>query len=42
MYFQTGSIIGRILTQDGELNPGRVPIQELQSSGAGGAKMQVL
>ena len=32
MYFQTGSIVGRSLTQDGEFNNGRVPIQELTSS----------
>ena len=32
MYFQTGSIVGRSLTQDGELNRGKVPIQELASS----------
>ena len=32
MYFQTGSIVGRSLTQDGDLNRGKVPIQELQSS----------
>ena len=41
MYFQTGSIIGRSLTQDGELNSGKVPIQELQSS-AGGQKLAAL
>ena len=41
MYFQTGSIVGRSLTQDGELNRGKVPIQELQSSG-GNAKIQSL
>ena len=41
MYFQTGSIVGRSLTQDGELNRGKVPIQELQSS-SGGAKIQSL
>ena len=41
MYFQTGSIVGRSLTQDGELNRGKVPIQELQSS-AGSAKLQSL
>jgi hypothetical protein len=35
MYFQTGSIVGRSLTQDGELNRGKVPIQELQTSSAG-------
>ena len=32
MYFQTGSIVGRSLTQDGDLNRGKVPIQELSSS----------
>ena len=41
MYFQTGSIVGRSLTQDGEINRGKVPIQELQSS-SGGAKIQSL
>ena len=41
MYFQTGSIVGRSLTQDGELNRGKVPIQELQSS-SGMAKIQSL
>jgi len=41
MYFQTGSIVGRSLTQDGEANRGRIPIQELQSSN-GGAKIQSL
>jgi len=41
MYFQTGSIVGRSLTQDGELNRGKVPIQELQT-GSGGAKIQSL
>lgn len=35
MYFQTGSVIGRSMTQDGEFNHGRAPIQELQSSGGG-------
>ena len=41
MYFQTGSILGRSMTQEGGANPGKVPIQELQSS-SGGAKMQSL
>ena len=41
MYFQTGSIVGRSLTQDGEPNRGKVPIQELQTS-SGGAKIQSL
>ena len=34
MYFQTGSVIGRSMTQDGEFNHGRMPVQELQSSGS--------
>jgi hypothetical protein len=41
MFFQTGSIIGRSLTSDGDMNPGKVPIQEI-ASGNGGAKMQSL
>ena len=41
MYFQTGSIVGRSLTQDGDPNRGKVPIQELQSS-SGNAKIQSL
>ena len=41
MYFQTGSIVGRSMTQDGSGNPGKVPIQELQTS-SGGAKIQSL
>jgi len=36
MYFQTGSIVGRSLTQDGDPNRGKIPIQELQSSSANG------
>jgi len=41
MYFQTGSVIGRSLTQDGEMNAGKVPVQELQA-GSGNAKIQSL
>jgi hypothetical protein len=41
MYFQTGSVIGRSLTQDGEMNAGKVPVQELQS-GSGNAKIASL
>jgi len=41
MYFQTGSVIGRSMNELGEGNPGRVPIQEIQS-GSGGQKMQSL
>ena len=36
MYFQTGSVIGRSYTQDGEFNNARVPIQELNHSAAQG------
>ena len=41
MYFQTGSIVGRSLTQDGDMNAGKVPIQELSSSNGYG-KIQSL
>ena len=41
MFFQTGSVIGRSYTQDGEFNHGKVPIQEL-TSGSGGNKIQAL
>jgi len=41
MFFQTGSVIGRSFTSEGDMNPGKVPIQEIQS-GSGGAKMQSL
>jgi len=41
MFFQTGSIIGRSFTQDGDMNPGKVPIQEVPT-GSGGSKLQTL
>jgi hypothetical protein len=41
MFFQTGSIIGRSLTSEGDMNPGKVPIQEI-ASGSGGQKLQSL
>jgi hypothetical protein len=41
MYFQTGSIVGRSKTIDGDINPGKVPIQELQTSN-GQAKIGAL
>ena len=41
MYFQTGSVIGRSMTQDGDFNNGKIPIQELRT-GAGGSKIQSL
>ena len=36
LYFQTGSVIGRSYTQDGEFNNARVPIQELNSNSGQG------
>ena len=41
LYFQTGSVVGRSYTQDGEYNQGKVPIQQLTSS-SGASKTQML
>ena len=42
LYFQTGSVIGRSYTQDGEFNNARVPITQLTSnSGAGKTQMLI-
>ena len=41
LYFQTGSVIGRSFTQDGDFNNARVPITQL-SSNSGSAKTQML
>ena len=41
MFFQTGSVIGRSWTSEGDQNPGKVPIQQIQN-GAGGNKIQSL
>ena len=41
LYFQTGSVIGRSYTQDGDFNNARVPIQQLTSN-SGAAKTQML
>lgn len=41
LYFQTGSVIGRSQTQDGEFNHGKTPIQQLNSS-SGASKSQML
>jgi hypothetical protein len=41
LYFQTGSVIGRSYTQDGDFNNARVPITQLNSS-SGSAKTQML
>jgi len=36
LYFQTGSVIGRSFTQDGEFNNAKVPIQQLTASSGQG------
>ena len=41
MYFQTGSVIGRSYTQDGDYNQGKIPIKELTSN-SGASKTQML
>jgi hypothetical protein len=41
MFFQTGSVIGRSFTADGDQNPGKIPIQEI-TSGTGGNKIPQL
>tara|TARA_R110000822_G_scaffold45471_2_gene121579 strand:+ start:135 stop:2522 length:2388 start_codon:yes stop_codon:yes gene_type:complete len=41
MFFQTGSVIGRSFTSEGDQNPGKIPIQQI-ANGAGGQKMQSL
>tara|TARA_R110000823_G_scaffold152740_2_gene283642 strand:- start:2227 stop:3762 length:1536 start_codon:yes stop_codon:yes gene_type:complete len=41
LYFQTGSVVGRSYTQDGDFNQARVPITQLTSS-SGQAKMSSL
>ena len=41
MFFQTGSVIGRSYTQDGDYNQAKIPIQQLNSN-SGQAKIQSL
>ena len=41
LYFQTGSVIGRSYTQDGDYNQAKVPITQLNSN-SGASKMQML
>ena len=41
MFFQTGSVIGRSFTADGDGNPGKVPIQQI-SNGVNSGKIQSL
>ena len=42
MYFQTGSVIGRSLTADGDPNPGKVPITQISNGQGAGNKLQAL
>ena len=41
MFFQTGSVLGRSFTADGDQNPAKVPVQQIQNAG-GGNKIQSL
>lgn len=41
LYFQTGSVIGRSMTVDGDINRGKIPIQELNTN-SGQAKITAL
>ena len=41
LYFQTGSVVGRSYTQDGDFNQARTPIQQLTSN-SGASKTQML
>ena len=41
LYFQTGSVVGRSYTQEGEYNQGKIPIQQLTSN-SGASKTQML
>lgn len=36
LYFQTGSVIGRSMTVDGDMNRGKIPIQELNTNSGQG------
>jgi hypothetical protein len=42
MFFQTGSVVGRSFTQDGDQNPGKIPIQEISNGAGAGNKLQAL
>ena len=41
MFFQTGSVIGRSFTSEGDMKPGKVPIQQI-NNGVSGGKLQAL
>ena len=42
MFFQTGSVIGRSFTSEGDPNPGKIPIQEISGGQGAGNKLQAL
>ena len=42
MFFQTGSVIGRSVTADGDPNAGAVPIKEISNGAGAGNKLQAL
>ena len=42
MFFQTGSVVGRSMTQDGDPNAGKIPIQEISNGAGAGGKLQAL
>jgi hypothetical protein len=41
MFFQTGSVIGRSFTSEGDMNPGKIPIQQI-NNGVNSGKLQSL
>ena len=42
MFFQTGSVVGRSFTGEGDQNPGKIPIQEISNGQGVGGKLQAL
>ena len=42
MFFQTGSVIGRSFTSEGDQNPGKIPIQEISGGQGAGNKISSL
>tara|TARA_R110000824_G_scaffold2889_7_gene13115 strand:- start:14138 stop:16492 length:2355 start_codon:yes stop_codon:yes gene_type:complete len=42
MFFQTGSVVGRSYTGEGDQNAGKIPIQEISNGAGAGGKLQAL
>ncbi len=42
MFFQTGSVIGRSFTSEGDMNPGKIPIQEISNNGGANKLAQLI